>query len=284
MSTTRRKVLQMTYDRVLAVEEAEELLDAMAAAAPTAATAKPQIIGDSRLNQEFLKTLDKVAAMDAHVLVQGEKGTGKMLVARAVHYLSRRSQRPFLTVYCGEAAETVNAEIFGTDQGEQPARRGILEMADGGTLFLDMIEDCPPETQRRLSAYLENGYFTREDSPRPVFADVRLVISTHGGLKKKVDEGAFRSELYYRLGAAMLQTPPLRDRREDIPTLTEFFLQKAAERDGGRPLKVGATAAEALYAYDWPDNVAQLAGVVDKAVALCEGGEIGVEHLPDIAA
>jgi two-component system NtrC family response regulator len=275
----------MIYDHTLTVDQAEELLEAMKPTTrATPSIAKPEIFGVSQLNQAFVKTLEKIAAMDSHVLVQGEKGTGKMLVARTIHYQSRRADKPFLSVFCGEAPETLNVELFGVDQDDRPPKRGLLDMANGGTLYLDLVEACPAHTQRRLAGYLEDGYFTREGSPRPVFSDVRLVAATHGGLKQQVDEGRFRSELYYRLGAAVLQTPPLRDRREDIPALAAFFLQNRAERDGGSLLQVSKAAAELLYAYQWPDNVAQLAGMIDKAVGLCDGDEILPEHLPDLAA
>jgi DNA-binding NtrC family response regulator len=274
----------MLYDRKLSVDDAEALLDATAARRPEPTTAKPTIVGSSGLSRELQRAIGKIAAMDSHVLVQGERGTGKTLVARSVHTQSRRADLPFLTAYCAESAELVNAELFGVDQGERPPRKGVFDLADGGTVFLDMIEDCPAETQRRLSAYLEDGYFNRDGSPRPVFRDVRLIAATDGGLKDKVDAGRFRSELYYRLGVAVLQTPPLRDCPEDIPVLVEHFLRTRAERDGSRPPAVSRDAAEMLRAFAWPDNVAQLAGVIDRAASLCDGAQILPEHLPDLAA
>jgi DNA-binding NtrC family response regulator len=283
MYSTRRRVLKMLHDHTLDVEQAEELLESIEASVPdSAAQDIPQIIGDSAPNQEFLRTLKKIATMDSHVLVQGEPGTGKTLTARAIHAHSRRSSHPFLSQFCGESPDTLGAELFGVDRDDKVPRKGLMDLANGGTLFLDMVEDCPAEVQRRLSAYLEDGYFSREGNPRPVFTDVRLMGATHGGLKAKVDEGKFQSLLYYRLGSVVLQTPPLRDRPEDIPTLVAHFLRSRADRDGRLPQSVTKEAMELLVEYSWPDNVAQLAGMVDRALSLCDGDEIGAEHFPDL--
>ncbi|OGG52319.1 MAG: hypothetical protein A3F84_00425 [Candidatus Handelsmanbacteria bacterium RIFCSPLOWO2_12_FULL_64_10] len=286
MYAARRKVLTMVHEHKLTVDEGEELLDAMEMPRESSSPAIPRIelIGESEWNQQFLKTLDKIAATQSPVLIQGETGTGKELIARRIHYNSRRARGPFMTLSCATLTGTLlESELFGHERGAftgaTQTRKGLLEAAHGGTLFLDAIEALPPETQIRLCSFLQNGYFTRVGGTRPVYADVRVAGATHQDLKWLVDHGKFRSDLYYRLSVSLVQAAPLRERREDIPVLAEYFVQKQAERDGRRPLRISDEAMKTLHEYPWPGNVAQLANVIEKALVLCDGDEITPEHL-----
>ena len=290
MYAARRKILAMLHDHALTVREAEELLDAVEAAAnPTEPSMpKPELIGDSGWNRQFVKTLDRIAATQSPVLVQGEQGTGKALIAQMIHYQSRRASGPFIHVDCSALPDALIAsELFGHEKGAftgaHQRRPGRVELARGGTLFPDRIEALTPETQTRLLRLLEEGAFERLGGTDTLESDVRLVAATDRDLKKLVDDGAFRADLYYRLSVSVLQTAPLRERRGDIATLVAHFLQGKAERDGTVPLKVSLEAMEILSTYNWPGNVAELANVVEKAAVQCEGDEIEPEHLPELA-
>lgn len=290
MYAARRKLLDMLHDHVLTVPDAEELLDAMAAAAtPTEPSVpKPELIGDSGWNRQFLKTLDKIAATRSPVLVQGEPGTGKALIAQMIHYQSQRANGPFIQVDCSALPDALIAsELFGHEKGAftgaHQRRLGRVELARGGTLFLGPIEALSPETQMRLLRLLEEGTFERLGGTDSLESDVRIVAATGKDLKKLVDEDVFRSDLYYQLSVSVLQTAPLRERREDIATLIAHFLQGKAKRDGAVPLKISLEAMEILTAHDWPGNVAELANVVEKAAMQCEGDELEPAHLPELA-
>ncbi len=286
MYAARRKVLGMVHEHKLTVDEAEELLDAMEMPRESSSPAIPRIelIGESELNQQFLKTLDKIAATQSPVLIQGEPGTGKALIARRIHYNSRRARGPFVTLSCATLSGTLlESELFGHERGAftgaTQTRKGLLEAAHGGTLMLEAVEALPPETQVRLCSFLQDGYFTRVGGTRPVYADVRVAGVTHQDLKWLVDQGRFRSDLYYRLSVSLVQAAPLRERREDIPVLAKYFVQQQAERDGRKPLRISEEAMKTLHEYPWPGNVAELANVIEKAMVLCEGDEITPEHL-----
>jgi DNA-binding NtrC family response regulator len=290
MYAARRKILDMLHDHVLTVSDAEELLDAMeASSAPTEPSLpRPELIGDSGWNRQFLKTLDKIAATQSPVLVQGEPGTGKALIAQMIHYQSQRASGPFIQVDCSALPDAlVASELFGHEKGAftgaHQRRLGRVELARGGTLFLGPIEALSPETQMRLLRLLEEGTFERLGGTDSLESDVRIVAATDKDLKKLVDEGTFRSDLYYQLSVSVLQTAPLRERRDDIATLVAHFLQGKAKRDGNVPLKASLEAIEILSAHDWPGNVAELANVVEKAAMQCEGDEIELEHLPELA-
>jgi len=285
MFAAGRKVLTMLYDRKLTVDEAEELLDTMErpreSQSPT--IPKPEFIGNSEWARQFRKTLDKMAATEAPVLIQGEPGTGKEIVARIVHYSSKRANGPFTILSCSPSVPTIDSELFGHEEGAFTgavrSKKGLLDTASGGTLFLGPLEEFPLETQHRLLSFLESGYFTRVGGTKPVYADVRIVGMTHQDLKQLVDQGTFRSDLYYRLSMCLVQVAPLRERREDIPVLTEYFVGKQAETDARKSLKVSPEAGKILYEYDWPGNVRELWHVMSKAVVLCDGDEITSDHL-----
>ena len=289
MYAARRKVLNMLYDHKLTVQEAEELLETMetrpASAEPS--VPKPELIGYSQWNRQFLKTLGRIAGTQSSVLVQGEPGTGKALIAQMLHYQSQRAGGPFVQVNSDATPEALLAsELFGHEKGAftgaTQRRLGKVEQARGGTLFLGPLEDLPPDIQARLLRLIEERTFERLGGAETLAADVRVVAATGLDLKTRVDEGRFRSDLYYHLSVAVLQTAPLRERREDIPTLVTHFLGQKARRDSEAPLKVSQEAMEILAGYDWPGNAAELANVVEKAAMQCEGEEIGPEDLPEL--
>ena len=286
MYAARRKVLTMLYDHKLVVQEAEEMLDAMQVK-PEPSISKPQLAGDSQWNRQFLKTLDKIASTQSPVLVQGEAGTGKMLVAQLLHYQSSRAGGPLMQVDCSATPDVlVDSELFGHEEGAFTGaiaqKPGKVEAADGGTLILEGIDAVPVETQARLLRLMEQGTFERVGGNQPLTTDVRIVAITQRDLSEPVDAGRFRSDLYYRLSVSSLLTAPLRERREDIPTIAAHFLRTRAQRDGTTPLAISSEAIDALAAYDWPGNVAELANVIEKATLLCDGNEIQPEHVQQL--
>ena len=287
MYAARHKILNMLYERKVTVDEAEELLDTVETQPRGPSIPKVELVGKSEWSQQFRKMLERVATTESPVLIQGETGTGKELVARAVHYNSRRANGPFNELSCASSPTMVDSEIFGHEEGAFTgavrAKRGLLDAANGGTLLLDSVEVLSPETQRRLLSFLQNGSFVRLGGTRPIYADVRIVGATHQDLKSLVDQGKFRSDLYHRLSVCFLQTAPLRDRPEDILALADYLIRRQAERDGRRPLRLSAQAGDMLRAYPWPENARELMHVVEKAVVLCDGDEITPDYLPGIS-
>ena len=286
MYAARRKVLNMLYDHKLMVQEAEDLLDAMGAKSAPSIT-KPQLAGDSQWNRQFLKTLDKIAGTQSPVLIQGEQGTGKMLVAQLLHYQSSRAGGPLVQVDCSATPDIlVDSELFGHEEGAFTGaiaqKLGKVEAANGGTLVLEGVDAAPVETQARLLRLIEQGTFERVGGTETLTADLRVVAIAHIDISQQVDEGLFRPDLYYRLSVASLLTAPLRERREDIPTLATHFVQTKAERDDEAPLKISAEAMGALMAYDWPGNAAELANVIERATMQCEDSEIQLAHVPEL--
>ena len=289
MYAARRKVLDMLHDRVLTVRDAEELLDAMAASAsPTEpSVARPELVGNSRWCRQFLRTLDSIAATESPALIQGERGTGKGLVAQMLHYQSPRAGGPFIAAACDALLQELAAsELFGHEKGAftgaHQRRLGRVELAREGTLFLDQIETLSQEVQAGLVRLIEEGTFERVGGAEALDADVRVVAATHVDLKQQVDEGRFRPELYYHLSVAVLQTAPLRDRREDIAALASHFVERKGRRDQAGPLTISPEAMETLAAHEWPGNVAELASVIEGAAVQCEGDEIEPAHLPEL--
>ena len=286
MNLARRKVLAMVHEQKLSVDEAEELLDAMAVAGKAAPSEVPRIelVGESEHMVQLRRTLDKVAATQSSVLIQGEPGTGKALTARYIHYGSSRARGPFAGLDCAESSLTMESEIFGHEEGAFTgaiqSKRGLLDATDGGTLLLSDIDVLALEIQGKLLGYLEDGYFTRVGGTKPVYADVRVIGVAHGDVRSRVDEGRFSSDLYHRLSVCLVQTAPLRERSEDVLVLTGHFLQKQAERDGRAAPSISPAAAELLHSYGWPRNESELSQTIERAMMLCNGNEITPEHLP----
>ena len=243
------------------------------------------IIGQSRALTEVLALVERVAATDATVLLLGETGTGKELTARAIHARSRRHARPFIAINCAALPETLlESELFGHEAGAftgaSAQKLGRFELADRGTLFLDEIGDLSLSTQVKLLRVLQEREFVRVGGVKTVACDVRIVTATNRDLKKALDQGGFREDLYYRLNVFPIPLPPLRDRRDDIPLLVDYCVSVAAPELGRPRPTVAAEALSLLCAYHWPGNIRELRNVLERAVLLCDTGVIGVEHLP----
>ena len=291
MYAAQRKVLTLLHDHKLTVDEAEELLSAMETPQRSAVPSIPKVdlIGTSKWTQQFRTNLHKIAGTQSPVLIQGETGTGKELIARIIHYNSKYASGPFVPFHTEPMVPVlVNSEIFGHEQGAFTGavnpKKGILEIANQGTVCLDEIDALPLETQNRLHDFLVNGYFTRVGGTKPIYADVRIIGTTHGDLKQYVNQKKFRSDLYYRLSICVVQSPPLRERLEDLPALVQHFVEQQAELDGKKPPQVSDAAMDLLCKYDWPENVRELYGVISRAVVRCEADEITPDYIPALTA
>jgi transcriptional regulator with GAF, ATPase, and Fis domain len=242
------------------------------------------LVGHSPAIIDVMKTLARVAPSQATVLVLGETGTGKELVARTIHGYSERSSRRFVAVNCSALAEgLLESELFGHVKGAftgaATSRPGLFREADKGTLFLDEIGDISPGLQARLLRALQEHEIVPVGSEAPVKVDVRVVAATHRDLPELVRQGRFREDLYYRLDVVTLKLPPLRERRQDIPLLIDHFLRTLSARHGRGPVAVDPEAQRRLLGYDWPGNIRELQNVLERAVLLAEQGVIGPEHL-----
>jgi DNA-binding NtrC family response regulator len=244
----------------------------------------PELIAESKSMSPVLRLIEKVGPSDANVLITGEPGTGKEVVARWLHHRSQRGQRPLVTVNTGGLSEGVfESEMFGHVKGAftdaKADRIGYFEVADRGTLFLDEIGNVPMAQQAKLLRVLETGELQRVGSSKTRRVDVRVLSATNAHLDQAVADGRFREDLYYRLNAVEIRLPPLRERREDIPSLAAHFLKAAGFKYGRPELRLGSSAVEALLRHPWPGNVRELRHSVERAVLLAEGDEVGVEHL-----
>jgi DNA-binding NtrC family response regulator len=238
-----------------------------------------QIIGDAPPLREVLQKVEQVAPTHSTVLLRGETGTGKELVAHAIHINSPREAKPFVRVSCAALAPGVlESELFGHEKGAftgAAARRaGRFELADGGTLFLDECGDLSPEVQVKLLRVLQEREFERVGGTETVRVDVRVISATHRDLEQLISEGKFREDLYYRLNVFPIQLPPLRERLEDIPRLVEHFVSKFDRTTGKQVRGFDQGALAALQAYTWPGNVRELENVVERAIIVCRGGEV----------
>ncbi|HBH02934.1 MAG TPA: two-component system response regulator [Candidatus Rokubacteria bacterium] len=243
------------------------------------------ILGESGRMQEVLSLVRRVAASDATVLIRGESGTGKELIAKAIHYASRRAEGPLVRVNCAALPETLlESELFGHEKGAftgaQATRRGRFELAHGGSLFLDEIGDLPPHLQVKLLRVLQEREIERVGSSRPIPVDVRLLAATHRDLEALVKAGSFREDLYYRINVVTLAVPPLRERREDIPLLLDHFLSKFARANGKTIRGLTREARDTLLRYDYPGNVRELENLMERAVVLTRDEVIGRADLP----
>lgn len=234
------------------------------------------VVGASDGLRTILQELGKVAVTDTTVLVTGETGTGKELIARAIHRRSARAARPFISVNCGAIPTALIAsELFGHEKGAFSGalqqRQGRFEQAEGGTIFLDEVGELPFDAQASLLRVLQEREFERVGGSRPIRVDVRVVAATNRDLPHEVAKNRFRSDLYYRLNVFPLHLPPLRERRSDIPLLVDYFVDRFAKRSGKRLTSICEKSAETLNTYAWPGNIRELQNVIERAVILADG-------------
>lgn len=242
------------------------------------------IIGDSAALRDVLAKVEQVAPTASTVLLRGETGTGKELVAHAIHINSPRENKPFVRVNCAALAPGVlESELFGHEKGSftgaMERRRGRFELADGGTLFLDEVGDLPMEVQIKLLRTLQERELERVGGNETIKIDVRVVSATNRNLEKMIEDGEFREDLYYRLNVFPIQLPPLRERPEDLPVLANHFAVKFARQMGVSPAGVSADAIATLRAYNWPGNVRELENIVERGMILARGAALGTAHL-----
>ena len=235
-----------------------------------------EMIGRGAAMQRLLALVARAAPSEGRVLVTGENGTGKELVARALHQGSRRRQGPFVKLNCAAVpGELIESELFGHEKGAftgaVAARRGKFELADGGTLFLDEVADMPAAMQAKVLRVLQEGELERVGGQQTVRVDVRVVAATNKDLAAEVAQGRFREDLYYRLAVVLVHTPALRERKEDIPELADRFLAEACERNGRRLMTLARDAYLSLQGHDWPGNVRELRNLVERMAILCDG-------------
>ncbi len=242
-----------------------------------------EIIGSSAALRRVLVQVAKVAPTDSTVLITGETGTGKELVARAIHKRSHRAMRAFVSVNCAAIPLSLLAsELFGHEKGAftgaTQRRLGRFELADGGTIFLDEVGELPPETQVTLLRVLQERAFERVGGSQPVAVDVRVLAATNRDLHAAVEAGTFRRDLFYRVDVFPILVPPLRDRVDDIPLLVEYLTERYASKAGKRIVSVKKKTLELFQAYDWPGNIRELQNVVERAVILCDGDTLAVDE------
>jgi formate hydrogenlyase transcriptional activator len=236
-----------------------------------------QIIGNSSALETVLEQVERVAPTDSTVIIQGETGTGKELIAHAIHNLSSRCGRPFVRLNCAAIPlDLLESELFGHEKGAFTGaiaqKIGRFELADKGTLFLDEIGDIPPALQPKLLRVLQEQEFERLGSTRTHQVDVRLVAATNRDLEEMVNHGQFRSDLYYRLNVFPIQLPPLRERREDIPALVSHFVERFGRRMGREIDNIPTETMSALSSYQWPGNIRELQNLIERAVILSNDG------------
>jgi DNA-binding NtrC family response regulator len=244
------------------------------------------MVGGGPAMRRLFELVRRAGPSEGRVLVTGENGTGKELVARAIHESSRRKDGPFVKLNCAAVpAELIESELFGHERGAftgaVAARKGKFELADRGTLFLDEVGDMPAAMQAKVLRVLQEGEFERVGGQHTLRCDVRVVAATNKDLQAEVQAGRFREDLFYRLNVVPIHLPPLRERQEDVPALSERFLLEACERNGRRPMRLAPEAVAALQTHPWPGNVRELRNLVERLAILCDGPEITAD---DVAA
>ena len=249
-----------------------------------------RIVGTSIRMREIFGILEKIAPTSVTVIIEGETGTGKEVVARTIHEASRRADKPFVVFDCGAVPENlIESELFGHEKGSFTgaimARQGLFEVAQGGSIFLDELGELSLDLQPKLLRALEQREIRRVGSNKPIKIDVRVIAATNRNLAEEVKAGRFREDLFYRLSVVRLILPPVRERKEDLPHLTKHILSRGVfnkDADGNQRVKgVARDALDALMNYEWPGNVRELVNVVERACAYCDGEYIGCEDLPE---
>ena len=243
------------------------------------------ILGESEAIEKLHTQIRLVAESDIPLLISGETGTGKELVANSVHRLSARSKKPMITANCSAfPAHLLESELFGHEKGAftdaHASQPGLFEMCSGGSLFLDEVADMELATQAKLLRVIEGHSFRRVGGRREIRVDVRVIAATNRDLPSRIRAGMFRDDLYYRLNAFQIEVPPLRVRGMDTILLARHFLERSSETQGKGPLTLSSSAEEMLSSYRWPGNIRELRNVMERATILCETSSVGVEHLP----
>ena len=243
------------------------------------------IVGESEAIGRVFRIIEKIAETDSTVLILGESGTGKELVARAIHYNSHRKDKPLIPVNCGAIpSELLESELFGHEKGAFTSairtRVGRFELASGGTIFLDEIGDMSPSLQVKILRVLQEHAFERIGGTRTIKVDIRVIAATNKDLERAVREGRFREDLYYRLNVIPIRVPPLRERKEDLPMLVDYFLQEFSRQRGRQIKSLGPEVMDRFLAYEWPGNVRELENVIERIFILSEGEEICLDDLP----
>jgi two-component system nitrogen regulation response regulator NtrX len=234
------------------------------------------MVGSGPAMQRIFSLIQRTAPSEGRVLITGENGTGKELIARALHQNSRRKGQPFVKLNCAAVPhDLIESELFGHEKGAftgaVSVRRGKFELAHEGTLFLDEIGDMPPAMQSKLLRVLQEGELERVGGAETLKVDVRVIAATNKNLEKEIAAGRFREDLYYRINVVQIHSPPLRERREDLPDLINTFLNEACAKNGRRPLTLSPDALAVMSAYDYPGNVRELRNLVERLAILCEG-------------
>jgi len=245
------------------------------------------IVGESLKMNHAVELARKAASASSTVLLLGESGTGKEIFARAIHNWSERKGKPFVTINCvGLSKELLESELFGHEQGAftgaHQLKRGKMELAHGGTVFLDEVGDISTELQTKLLRFLQEREFERVGGTKPISVDIRIIAATNRNLEASVKEGLFREDLYHRLNVVPITLPPLRDRREDIPVLSQHFLRKYSMETRKNFSEITEEAQKKLLGYDWPGNVRELGNIIERAIVLGSGPNIALEDLPGI--
>lgn len=243
------------------------------------------VMGASPAMRKVYSLVEKVAPSKTSVVISGPSGAGKEVIARAIHNLSPRKDKPFIAINCSAIpASLMESEIFGHEKGAftgaEQRRLGCFELAHGGTLFLDEVGELPVELQAKFLRVIEEEKLRRLGGKTEIAVDVRVICATHRNLKQQIEEGAFREDLYFRLHVFSIQLPSLKDRREDIPALAQHFVERFATEAGKRIRGITPEAMAILQAYPWPGNIRELRNTMERGVILCDDEWIGVSHLP----
>lgn len=246
----------------------------------------PEIIGEGPKMYQVFEVMSKVIKTESTVLITGETGTGKELVARALHYNGGRKDGAFVAVNCSALTETLlETELFGHVKGSFTGaiaeKKGLFEIADKGTFFMDEVGDISPNLQAKLLRVIQEGVIKKVGGTQDIKIDVRLIAATNRDLTKEVDRGSFRRDLYYRISVVEIHIPPLRERKEDIPILADYFLRRFAQKINKDIKEFSPAAAKLLYEYDWPGNVRELENEIERAVILCEEETITPDDLSE---
>ncbi len=246
-----------------------------------------EIIGKSDIMESIFQKIQKIAPTDSSVLIYGESGTGKELVARAIHFNSKRKHKPFRKVNCGALAKGIlESELFGHEKGAFTGaiskKLGRFELAHTGSIFLDEIGEVPLEVQVKLLRVLQEKEFERVGGEKTIIVDVRIIAATNKNLKKEVEKKNFREDLFYRLHIIPIELPPLRDRMDDIPELVDYFIEKLKSELGKPNLKIQPDILNIFMNYNWPGNIRELENVLERAAVLCDNGIITTKDIPSL--